>query len=47
MKSRTNYGQKFISFRGPKVWNQLPVGVKVELPSVSNFKGMLKDVLFS
>ena len=39
--SKTSNGQKFISFRGPKLWNQLSSDVKLA-PSLAIFKRRLK-----
>ena len=41
---KTANGQKSISFRGPKLWNQLSSDVRLA-PSLSTFKRRLKDVV--
>ena len=41
---RTANGQKSISFRGPKLWNQLSSDVRLA-PSLSTFKRRFKDVV--
>ena len=38
---KTSNGQKSISFRGPKLWNQLSSDVKLA-PSLATFKRRLK-----
>ena len=41
---KTANGQKSISFRGPKLWNQLSSDVRLA-PSLSTFKRRFKDVV--
>ena len=41
---KTSNGQKSISFRGPKLWNQLSSDVRLA-PSLLTFKGGLKKKL--
>ena len=39
---KTNYGQRAISFRGPKLWNQLEPDAK-QAPSLATFKRRIKN----
>ena len=41
---KTANGQKSISFRGPKIWNQLSSDVRLA-PSIFTFKRRLKEVI--
>ena len=41
---KTANGQKSISFRGPKIWNQLSSDVRLP-PSLFTFKRRLKEVI--
>ena len=39
---KTNNGQRAISFRGPKLWNQLELDAK-QAPSLATFKRRIKN----
>ena len=39
---KTNYGKRAISFRGPKLWNQLEPVAK-QAPSLATFKRRIKN----
>ena len=41
---KTNNGQKAISFRGPRLWNQLELDAK-QAPSLATFTRIIKDKL--
>ena len=42
----TSFGRRAFAFVGPKMWNSLPIGFRLD-PSLQSFKGKLKHYLFN